>query len=94
MPRVLARLPYGSQTKPVEEFDFEEVELDRQGKRQAGAARRTTAWMNAAYVHGHPADRRLRQVRLLHGHPRGAKAAARSKGCRPTSSPATTATPT
>ena len=30
----------------------------------------STAWMNAAYVHGHAADRRLRQVRLVHGHPR------------------------
>ena len=27
MPRVLSRLPYGASTKPVEEFDFEEVEL-------------------------------------------------------------------
>jgi type VI secretion system protein ImpC len=28
MPRTLARLPYGSQTKTVEEFNYEEVELD------------------------------------------------------------------
>ena len=39
MPRVLARLPYGASTKPIEEFDYEEVELDSKGKRQAGAAR-------------------------------------------------------
>ena len=28
MPRVLARLPYGSNTKPVEAFAYEEVPLD------------------------------------------------------------------
>ncbi len=32
MPRVLSRLPYGAATKPVSEFDFEEVELDKKGK--------------------------------------------------------------
>ena len=32
MPRVLSRLPYGSQTKPVEEFNYEEVPLDARGK--------------------------------------------------------------
>jgi type VI secretion system protein ImpC len=32
MPRVLARLPYGVSTNPVEEFEYEEVELDDQGK--------------------------------------------------------------
>ncbi|MDX1391087.1 MAG: type VI secretion system contractile sheath large subunit, partial [Rheinheimera sp.] len=30
MPRVLARLPYGSATSPIEEFGFEEFELDGQ----------------------------------------------------------------
>ena len=32
MPRVLSRLPYGADTKPIEEFDYEEVELDSKGK--------------------------------------------------------------
>jgi len=32
MPRVLARLPYGSQTKPVEEFEYEEGPLDARCK--------------------------------------------------------------
>ena len=32
MPRVLARLPYGADTKPIEEFDFEEVELDARAR--------------------------------------------------------------
>jgi type VI secretion system protein ImpC len=51
LPRVLSRLPYGSQTKPIEEFGFEEVELDRQGKAKPVPHERY-AWMNAAYVLG------------------------------------------
>jgi type VI secretion system protein ImpC len=51
MPRVLSRLPYGSKTKPVEEFDFEEVELDPKGKAKA-VPHEHYAWMNAAYVMG------------------------------------------
>ncbi|MBI4696812.1 MAG: type VI secretion system contractile sheath large subunit [Gammaproteobacteria bacterium] len=42
MPRYLARLPYGSKTQPVEEFDFEEdVE---------GADHHKYVWANAAYA--------------------------------------------
>ncbi len=70
MPRVLARLPYGSTTKPIEEFDFEEVELDAAGRAKPVAHDHYT-WMNAALRLRHEADRRLRQVRLVHGHPRG-----------------------
>ena len=51
MPRVLSRLPYGSQTKPVDEFDYEEAELDRQGRSKAMPHDHYT-WMNAAYVLG------------------------------------------
>jgi type VI secretion system protein ImpC len=51
MPRVLSRLPYGSQTKPVEEFDFEEVELDSSGKAKP-VPHEDYAWMNASYVLG------------------------------------------
>jgi type VI secretion system protein ImpC len=51
MPRVLARLPYGANTKPVEEFGYEETELDSKGE-----AKKTShtdyCWMNAAYVMG------------------------------------------
>ena len=51
MPRVLARLPYGSATKPIEEFGYEEAPKDA-----AGAARPMGhgdyCWMNAAYVMG------------------------------------------
>jgi len=42
MPRVLARTPYGANTNPVEEFDFEED--------TAGADHSKYAWANAAYA--------------------------------------------
>ena len=51
MPRVLSRLPYGSETKPVEEFDYEEVEYDSKGKMKPMDHDQYT-WMNAAYVMG------------------------------------------
>jgi type VI secretion system protein ImpC len=51
MPRVLARLPYGAQTKPVEAFNYEEVELDAAGHAKPVANDHYT-WMNAAYVMG------------------------------------------
>ncbi len=51
LPRVLSRLPYGALTKPVEEFDFEEVALDPSGKHKPVANEHYT-WMNAAYVLG------------------------------------------
>lgn len=51
MPRVLSRLPYGANTSPVEEFDFEEVELDAQGNSKPVSHENYT-WMNAAYVMG------------------------------------------
>jgi type VI secretion system protein ImpC len=51
MPRVLSRLPYGSTTKPIEEFEFEEVELDNKGKAKP-VPHDHYAWMNASYVMG------------------------------------------
>ncbi|NQU23384.1 MAG: type VI secretion system contractile sheath large subunit [Candidatus Nealsonbacteria bacterium] len=51
MPRVLSRLPYGANTKPISEFDFEEVELDKKGKAKP-VPHEDYAWMNAAYVMG------------------------------------------
>jgi type VI secretion system protein ImpC len=42
MPRFLARLPYGSKTDPVEEFDFEEE--------AEGADSSKYAWANSAYA--------------------------------------------
>jgi type VI secretion system protein ImpC len=51
MPRVLSRLPYGASTKPVEEFNYEEVELDENGKAKP-VPHEHYAWMNASYVMG------------------------------------------
>lgn len=42
MPRFLARLPYGSKTSPVEDFDFEED--------TAGADSSSYTWANSAYA--------------------------------------------
>jgi type VI secretion system protein ImpC len=42
MPRVLARLPYGAKSEPVEEFALEEETDGQKGEKYA--------WMNAAYV--------------------------------------------
>jgi type VI secretion system protein ImpC len=51
MPRVLSRLPYGSNTKPIDDFDFEEAPLDSKG-RSKPVPHDQYAWMNAAYVFG------------------------------------------
>jgi type VI secretion system protein ImpC len=51
MPRVLARLPYGATTKPIEEFDYEEAEYNEEGK-PLQLAHDDYCWMNAAYVLG------------------------------------------
>ncbi len=51
MPRVLSRLPYGANTKPVEEFDYEEVELDAKGRAKP-VPHDHYSWMNASYVLG------------------------------------------
>src|SRR5580700_147711 len=42
MPRVLARLPYGAKTEPVDEFAFEEDTDGHKGEKYA--------WMNAGYA--------------------------------------------
>jgi type VI secretion system protein ImpC len=51
MPRTLARLPYGSQTKPVEDFNYEEVELDAKGNSKK-VDHSNYCWMSTAYVMG------------------------------------------
>ena len=51
MPRVLARLPYGSATKPIEAFNFEEANMDSDG-RQLESEHNEYCWMNAAYSMG------------------------------------------
>lgn len=51
MPRVLSRVPYGRDTKPIDDFEFEEVELDEQGRAKPVPHDHYT-WMNASYVYG------------------------------------------
>lgn len=51
MPRVLARLPYGANTRPVEKFHYEEAQFSADGKPMA-MEHETYCWMNAAYVMG------------------------------------------
>ncbi len=48
MPRVLARLPYGQDTAPVDEFDFEEVPRNADGSAKQ-LDHTDYTWMNAAY---------------------------------------------
>lgn len=51
MPRSLSRLPYGKNTKVVEEFDYEEVELDEKGNSKP-VEHGNYSWMNSSYVLG------------------------------------------
>ena len=51
MPRVLARVPYGSQGKQIEEFKFEEAPIDASGVVSKMASDDFT-WMNASYALG------------------------------------------
>jgi len=51
MPNVLGRLPYGNQTKPIDEFDFEETPLDSSGN-STQLSHENYCWMNAAYIMG------------------------------------------
>lgn len=51
MPRTLARLPYGKNTKPVDEFEYEEVPLDKDGK-AISVEHKEYCWMSTAYVMG------------------------------------------
>lgn len=50
LPRVLARLPYGTNTKPIDEFQYEEVDLDEAGKWAKPVDHTHYTWMNAAFV--------------------------------------------
>jgi type VI secretion system protein ImpC len=51
MPRVLARVPYGANTKPIEEFAYEEAPFDASGAAMA-LDHKEYCWMNAAYAMG------------------------------------------
>ncbi|TDW32889.1 type VI secretion system protein ImpC [Rhizobium azibense] len=48
MPRVLARMPYGPKTNPIDEFGFDETGGSKTGELDHEAY----CWMNAAYVMG------------------------------------------
>ncbi len=49
MPRVLARVPYGAMTKPIDEFGYEEAPFDEAGRPKA-MDHHDYCWMNAAFV--------------------------------------------
>jgi type VI secretion system protein ImpC len=51
MPRVMARLPYGAATRPIDEFNFEEVALGNNGQ-PIPVPHEQYCWMNSAYVLG------------------------------------------
>lgn len=51
MPRVVARLPYGAATKPIDDFAYEEAPYDASGAARA-MDHEHYCWMNAAYVMG------------------------------------------
>jgi type VI secretion system protein ImpC len=51
MPRTLARLPYGANTSPIDEFGFEEVALGTDGE-PLTVAHDEYCWMSTAYVMG------------------------------------------
>ena len=51
MPRVIARVPYGKDTKAVEEFNYEEAPFDAAGVARA-MSHHDYCWSNAAYVMG------------------------------------------
>jgi len=51
MPRTLARLPYGENTKPIDEFKYEEAPAGARGEAKS-MDHDDYCWMNAAYVMG------------------------------------------
>ena len=52
MPRVIARLPYGANTKAIEEFGYEEAPSDPVTGAAKPMGHHDYCWMNAAYVMG------------------------------------------
>lgn len=62
MPRVLARVPYGADTCPVETFNYEEAPMDEMGK-PLQMEHQDYCWMSASYVMG----AKLTEAFALHG---------------------------
>ncbi len=52
MPRTLSRLPYGRNTKTVDDFDYQEAELDEKSGRDMPMTHEKYTWMNTSYVLG------------------------------------------
>ena len=50
MPRFLSRLPYGAASKPVEEFNYEEFEVEPKDGRSVSTDNGDYCWSNAAYA--------------------------------------------
>ncbi|ALQ09906.1 MULTISPECIES: type VI secretion system contractile sheath large subunit [Pseudoalteromonas] len=50
MPRFLSRLPYGAASKPVEEFNYEEFEVEPKDGRSVSTENKDYCWSNAAYA--------------------------------------------
>lgn len=50
MPRFLSRLPYGAASKPVEEFNYEEFEVEPKDGRSVSTKNKDYCWSNAAYA--------------------------------------------
>ncbi|MCA9030377.1 MAG: type VI secretion system contractile sheath large subunit, partial [Planctomycetaceae bacterium] len=50
MPRVLAREPYGSNNRRIDEFKFEEFDLAKDNRTSVEARHDQYTWMNCAYV--------------------------------------------
>ncbi|ELR64601.1 Putative protein ImpC [Photobacterium marinum] len=52
MPRVLARLPYGESTLPIEAFNYEEFKVDSPSGLSYDVDHEEYCWMNSSYVLG------------------------------------------
>ena len=91
MPRTLARLPYGKNTKPIDEFDFEEVALGPKGESIA-VPHDQYCWMNTAYVLGAKLTAAFAKTVVLHGDSWLRERRAGGRVCRRTSSRPTRAT--
>ena len=68
MPRVIARVPYGAATKPIDEFNYEEAPTDETGAARA-MGHHDYCWSNAAYVMGGRLTDAFLQIRVLHRDP-------------------------
>ena len=90
MPKVLARLPYGKDTKPVEAFDYEEGPRDEYGNAKP-MKHDDYCWMNAAYALGARLTDAHARIWLVHRDPRRRGRRQGDRTCRRTCSIRTTA---